>query len=44
MFLNEEIQKKWTPVLEHPDLPRIGNLSRRSVTAQLLENTEIAIR
>ena len=41
---NEEIVKKWKPVLEHGDLPRIADAHRRNVTATLLENTEKAIR
>jgi len=44
MFLNEEIQQKWAPVLEHADLPRIENAHKRSTVAQLLENTEQALR
>jgi len=44
MLLNEEIQKKWAPVLEHSDLPKIGDAHKRSVVAQLLENTEAALR
>jgi hypothetical protein len=44
MFLNEEIQNKWKPVLEHSELPAIGDVHRRSVTAQLLENTERAMQ
>ena len=43
MYLNEEIQKKWQPILEHADLPAIGDSHKRSVTAQLLENTERAM-
>jgi len=42
--ISEEIQNKWAPVLEHPDLPKIKDVTRRSVTAQMLENTEIAMR
>ena len=41
--LNESIQGKWQPVLEHPDLPAIGDSHKRAVTAQLLENTEKAL-
>jgi hypothetical protein len=41
--LNEQITKKWQPVLEHPDLPGIGDTHKRAVTAQLLENTERAL-
>jgi hypothetical protein len=44
MFLNEEVQKKWQPVLEHPDLESIGDKHKRAVTAQILENTEAALR
>ena len=44
MFLQEEIQKKWAPILEHADLPTIKDAHRRSVTAVVLENTEKALR
>lgn len=44
MFLQEEIQKKWAPILEHADLPSIKDAHRRSVTAVVLENTEKALR
>ena len=44
MYLNEDIQNKWQPVLEHADLSPIGDSHRRSVTATLLENTERALR
>jgi len=43
-ILNEELIAKWKPLLEHPDLPKIGDTHRRNVTAQLLENTERALR
>jgi hypothetical protein len=43
MYLAEEIQKKWTPVLEHADLSPIKDAHRRSVTALMLENTEKAL-
>jgi len=42
--LNEELIAKWKPLLEHPDLPKITDMHRRNTTAQLLENTERAIR
>jgi hypothetical protein len=38
--LNESIQKKWQPVLEHPDLAPIKDVHKRSVVAQLLENQQ----
>jgi len=41
--LNEQLVAKWKPVLEHGDLPKITDLHRRNVTAQILENTEIAL-
>lgn len=44
MLLNEEIQKKWAPVLDHPDLPKITDPHKLAVTAKLLENTENALR
>ena len=44
MFLQEEIQKKWAPILEHSELPTIRDAHRRSVTAVVLENTERALR
>jgi hypothetical protein len=44
MFLSEDIQKKWAPVIEHADLPSIKDAHRRGVTAVLLENTEKALR
>ena len=42
--LNEAVQKKWQPVLEHPDLAPIKDVHRRSVVAQLLENQEKSAR
>lgn len=42
--LAEETRKKWQPILEHEDLAPIKDSYRRSVTAQLLENTERALR
>jgi hypothetical protein len=44
MYLNEEIQKKWQPVLEHSDLDPIKDAHKRAVTAVILENTEKALR
>jgi hypothetical protein len=42
--IKEELLNKWKPVLEHGDLPSIKDAHRRRVTAQILENTEIAIK
>jgi len=44
MDLKTNLVEKWQPILEHEDLPKIGDSHRRAVTAQLLENTEIALR
>jgi len=38
MFLSENLQKKWAPVLEHADLPKITDPYKRAVTAVILEN------
>jgi hypothetical protein len=43
MYLNEEIQQKWAPVLNHEDLSPIKDTHRRGVVATLLENTERAL-
>jgi hypothetical protein len=42
MYLSETYEKKWQPVLEHPDLPKIQDSYRRAVTATILENQERA--
>ena len=44
MFLSESIQQKWQPVLEHPDLPKIGDAYKRAVTSMVLENQEKALK
>jgi hypothetical protein len=44
MYLQEDLQKKWAPILEHADLSPIKDAHRRSVTTVLLENTEKALR
>jgi hypothetical protein len=44
MYLAEEIQNKWAPVLDHDALGSIKDQHRRSVTAVMLENTEKALR
>ena len=44
MFLSEDIQKKWQPVIEHPDLAEIKDPHKKAVTATLLENQEKASR
>ena len=44
MYLAEDLQKKWGPVLDHEDLPKIKDNYRKAVTAVLLENQEKAMR
>ena len=43
MYLAEEIQNKWSPILDHDALGAIKDKHRRSVTALMLENTEKAL-
>ena len=43
-MLNEEINAKWQPILEHPELDAIKDPHKRAVTALVLENTEKALR
>ena len=40
MQLQEQLNNKWKPVLDHPDLPEIKDSHRRAVTAVCLENVE----
>ena len=44
MFLSEHLQKKWQPVLDHPDLPEVKDNYKRAVTSVILENQERAIK
>ena len=43
MFQTEQLQEKWQPVLQHPDLPEIKDPYRRAVTTVILENQEKAM-
>jgi len=40
MYLSEELQKKWGPVLEHPELDSIKDPYKKAVTAMILENQQ----
>lgn len=40
----DELVKKWQPILEHPDLPKIVDVHKRNTVAVLLENQEKALR
>ena len=44
MYLTEELQKKWQPVLEHPELDVIKDPYKRAVTALVLENQQSAMK
>ena len=44
MPLNEHLQEKWAPLLDYDGMDPIKDSHRRAVTAQLLENQEIALR
>jgi hypothetical protein len=35
-MLNEELQKKWQPILEHPELDAIKDVHKKAVTAIVL--------
>lgn len=40
LTLTESLKKKWQPILEHEDVPKITDKYRRDVTTILLENQE----
>ena len=40
MFLSEELQQKWDPVLNHPELSAIKDPYKKAVTAVVLENQQ----
>jgi hypothetical protein len=44
MFLSEQLQRKWQPLLEAEGLNKISDPYKRAVTAQLLENQERFLR
>ena len=44
MFNSENLQEKWQPVLEHPDLTEIKDNYKRAVTSVILENQEKALK
>jgi hypothetical protein len=41
---DKNLMEKWSPVLEHSDVPTIQDSHKAAVTARLLENQEIAAR
>jgi hypothetical protein len=44
MYMTEELQQKWAPVLEHPELASIKDPYKKAVTALVLENQHQAMR
>ncbi len=44
MYNSENLQEKWSPVLNHADLPKIDNPYKRAVTSIILENQEKAAK
>ena len=44
MYLTEELQQKWSPVLDHPELAGIKDPYKRAVTALVLENQQKAMQ
>jgi hypothetical protein len=44
MFNAEDAMQKWSPILEHADIPAIGDNYKKHVTAVLLENQEKALK
>ena len=40
----DTLMEKWSPVINHEDLPEIKERDRKAVVAQVLENTERALR
>jgi len=44
MYLSEELQKKWQPLMEHEGSTPVADPYRKAVTAILLENQEKALK
>jgi hypothetical protein len=44
MLTQTQLNEKWSPILDHADLPPLSDAHRRATTAVLLENTETALR
>ena len=43
MYLTEQLEQKWSPVLDHEGAGKIKDSYRRAVTAIILENQEKAM-
>jgi hypothetical protein len=44
MFMSEQLQEKWAPILEHKDAEPIQDTYKKAVTSVLLENQESFLR
>ena len=44
MYNSENLEEKWQPVLNHPDLPEIKDNYKEAVTSVILENQEKAMK
>ena len=44
MYLTEQLQQKWAPVLDHPELENIKDPYKRAVTTLVLENQQTAMK
>jgi hypothetical protein len=44
MYLSEQLQEKWSGVLDHPELPKISDPYRKAVTAVILENQAVEMQ
>ena len=44
MYLTEQLQQKWAPVLDHPELESIKDPYKRAVTTLVLENQQTAMK
>ena len=42
--MTESLQEKWSPILEHPEVPEIKDSYRKAVTTVILENQERALQ
>ena len=42
--MTESLQEKWSPILEHPEVPEIKDSYRKAVTTVILENQEKALQ
>jgi len=44
MFNSESLLKKWSPIINHDNMPKLDNNYKKSVLSVILENQQIAMR